>query len=132
MRKSRWTTGSMTTAANFATSTTGFVDTGYKFAAGVIDTWANIGIKVNFKEKIYLNVYSTTHGVQTKLLTFFRRKIFSIGHWCQGHRWRTMSCEYIHKFSKKFETALTGYLWAWGKPIHDKKPEVENLVTLSL
>jgi hypothetical protein len=32
---------------------------------------------------------------------------------------------------KKFETALMRYSDAWGKRIHEKKPEVENLVPLS-
>jgi hypothetical protein len=31
-----------------------------------------------------------------------------------------------------FETALAVYSGAWGKLIHEKMPEVENLVTLSL
>jgi hypothetical protein len=35
------------------------------------------------------------------------------------------------KFSKRFETALMVYSGAGGKLIHEKKPEVENLVTLS-
>jgi hypothetical protein len=43
-----------------------------------------------------------------------------------------LSCEYLRKFSKKFQTALTVYSGAWGKLIHEKKPDVENLVTLSL
>ncbi len=33
---------------------------------------------------------------------------------------------------EKFETVLTGYSGAGGKQIHEKKSEVENLVTLSL
>jgi hypothetical protein len=32
----------------------------------------------------------------------------------------TLSCEYLSEFSKKLETALMGYLWAWGKLIHEK------------
>jgi hypothetical protein len=32
----------------------------------------------------------------------------------------------------KFETTLIVYSEAWGKLIHEKKPEVENLMTLSL
>ena len=35
-------------------------------------------------------------------------------------------------FLNKFETALMGYSGAWGKLIHEKKPEVKNLVALSL
>jgi hypothetical protein len=43
-----------------------------------------------------------------------------------------LSCEYLREFSEKFETTLMVYSRAWGKLIHEKKPEVENLVTLSL
>jgi hypothetical protein len=32
-----------------------------------------------------------------------------------------LSCEYLRKFSKKFETALLVYSGAWGKLIHEKK-----------
>jgi hypothetical protein len=35
-------------------------------------------------------------------------------------------------FRKKFETALMVYSEAWGKLIHEKKPEAKNLLTLSL
>jgi hypothetical protein len=41
-----------------------------------------------------------------------------------------LSCEYLREFSKKFNKALLGYSEDWGKLIHEKKPEVENLVTL--
>ncbi len=52
---------------------------------------------------------------------------------CQRHRcsWCILSCEFLREFSKKFETALTVYSRAWEKLIQ-KKPEVENLVALSL
>jgi hypothetical protein len=44
----------------------------------------------------------------------------------------TLSREYLREFSKKFEMAVTIYSGAWGKLIHEKKTEVENLVALSL
>ncbi len=45
-----------------------------------------------------------------------------------------MSCEYLRKFSKKFETVLMGYSGAGEKLIHEKniapkKPGAKNLVT---
>jgi hypothetical protein len=43
-----------------------------------------------------------------------------------------MSCEYLPEFLNKFETALMIYSGAWGKLVHEKNHEVENLVTLSL
>jgi hypothetical protein len=45
---------------------------------------------------------------------------FYICHWCQQHRWCTLSCEYLREFSKKFETALMVYSGAWGKLIQEK------------
>ncbi len=42
--------------------------------------------------------------------------------------WCTLSCEYLREFSKKFETALMDFGGNWFM----KKPEVENLVTLSV
>jgi hypothetical protein len=43
----------------------------------------------------------------------------------------TGECEYIRKFSKKFEITLMLFSGAWGKKIH-KKPGAKNLVTLYL
>jgi hypothetical protein len=44
-----------------------------------------------------------------------------------------LSCEYLRKFLKKFETAQMVYSGAWGKLNHDKNQEQKkNLVTLSL
>ncbi len=43
-----------------------------------------------------------------------------ICHRCRLYRWSTLSCEYLRKFSKKFETALMVYSGAWGKLIHEK------------
>jgi hypothetical protein len=132
-------TGINETAANFATRTTGLVDTGGKLATrcqrfwqkicrGVNDSGPNIGtisdclhLKWILRKK---NIYMFTQ--------YPRRKIFSICHRCQRHWWWTLSCKQITNFCKKFETALMGYSGAWGKPIHDKKPEVENLVALSI
>ncbi len=31
-----------------------------------------------------------------------------------------LGCEYLHKFLKKYETALMGFSGAWGKLIHEK------------
>ena len=43
-----------------------------------------------------------------------------------------VNLEPLRKFSKKFEMALMVYSGAWGKLIHEKKPEAKNLVTLFL
>jgi hypothetical protein len=51
----------------------------------------------------------------------------------QPYQWCTLSCKELRReFSKKIEMALLGYSGAWGKLIMKKKPEVENLVTLSI
>jgi hypothetical protein len=42
-----------------------------------------------------------------------------------------LSCEYLSEFWKNFEMTLIGYSGAWGK-LMNEKPEVENLVALSL
>jgi hypothetical protein len=56
-------------------------------------------------------------------------EVFSICHRCQRHRRCTFSCEYLHEFSNKMEMTLLVYSGTWGKLIHEKKPEVKNLVT---
>ncbi len=53
-------------------------------------------------------------------MKLLRLKIFSICHRCQRYWWCTLSCEYVHEFSKKYETALMVYSGAWGKLIHEK------------
>ncbi len=54
-------------------------------------------------------------------------KIFSICHRCRWHRWCTLSCEYLRKFSKKFEMALMVYSGAGGGGTDSwkKKPEAK-------
>ncbi len=47
--------------------------------------------------------------------------------WCQRHRWCTLSCEYLHEFYGR-----NGILRGLGETDSWKKPEVENLVALSL
>jgi hypothetical protein len=43
-----------------------------------------------------------------------------------------MSCKYRKKFAKKIQMALMIKPGAWGKLIDVEKPEVNNLVALSL
>jgi hypothetical protein len=80
--------------------------TGGKFAAGVVDTGA-----ICHRYQL-----STT---LVKLVAKFAAGVVDTG----GN---------LREFSKKFETALMVYSGAWGKLIHEKKPEAKNLVTLSL
>ncbi len=84
-------------------------------------------LKWTWRQKFIYMLTLPPKGTQTKLLKFFCLKIFSI---C--HRWCTLSCEYLCKFLKKFGMAVIVYSDAWGETDSWKKPEVENLVTLSL
>jgi hypothetical protein len=43
-----------------------------------------------------------------------------------------LSCEYLHEFSKKFETPLLVLVGAWGKMIHEKNLKLKILVALYL
>jgi hypothetical protein len=47
--------------------------------------------------------------------------------WCT----KPWSCKYLHEFSKIIKTDLMVYSGAWGN-LFIKKPEVENLMALSL
>jgi hypothetical protein len=81
---------------------------------------------------IFLYVNSTT-VVSKKIIKTFLIEYFSISTRCQRHRWCTLSCGYLHEFSKKFEnskrtkwcTQGLGGIWFM------KKPEVKNLVHCS-
>jgi hypothetical protein len=83
------------------------------------------------KKKVFLYVNPTSQRCLNKKFKTFLIKDFSIRHWCQRHRWCTLSCQYPREISRKFETALMGYSWAWGRLIHEK-PEAKYLVALSL
>jgi hypothetical protein len=62
----------------------------------------------------------TTESFQIFFENSRRYSQVKVHHWYQRHRWRTLSCEYLREFSKKFETALMVYSGAWGKLIHEK------------
>ncbi len=42
---------------------------------------------------------------------------FCICHWCQRHRWCTLSCEYLSEFSKKIWNGPNGILTLYGGPL---------------
>ncbi len=89
-------------------------------------------LRVNLKAKVYLWVNSTSQRCPNKIIKTFMIEDFFHLPPVLRHRWCTLSCEYLREFSKKFETALILYSGAWEKLIHEKNPEVENLVTPSL
>ncbi len=57
------------------------------------------------------------------------KNICAAGHLC---KFVTGVIDTCGKILNKFETSLTRYSGAWGKLIHEKKPEVQNLVALPL
>ncbi len=65
-------------------------------------------------------------GVQTKLLKFFCFKDFSICHRCQRHRWQTLNCEYLRKFSQKIRNDPNGIIRGLGNLIQEKNQKQKN------
>jgi hypothetical protein len=53
---------------------------------------------MNLKKKIYLYAYSTSQRCLKEIMQMFLIEDFYICHWCQQHRWRTLSCEYLREF----------------------------------
>jgi hypothetical protein len=113
---------SRTPAVNFATGTAGVVfnDTGGKYGKKIILLTTD---NVNLKEKIYL--FGTTQRCPNKII--FWLKIFSFCHRCRWHWWCTLSYEEFLKKRPYWDAQGFGE-----KLIHEKKPEVENLVALTL
>ncbi len=70
----------------------------WQFATGVVNTGGKFATGVN-----------NTSGTGGKIC---RR--------CLWHRWCILTCEYLRKFSKKFEMTLLLFSGAWGKVIHEK------------
>ncbi len=88
-------------------------------------------LKGNLKGKNYLYVISTIERCPNKIIkNLLIEDFFPFPPVSKTSV--AVTCEYLSEFSQKFETALMGYSRAWGKLIHEKKPEVENLVALSL
>jgi hypothetical protein len=85
-----------TPVANLPRVSTTLVKLVAKFAAGVIDT---VG-------KFATSVVDTGGKFDTGMVLLIR--------------WFTLTCEYLRKFSNKFETVLMGYSGAGGKLIHEK------------
>jgi hypothetical protein len=85
----------------------GVVDTGGKFATGVVDTGGNFAAGVVDTGGKFATGVVDTGG-------------------------QSLAANISTNFRKKFETALMVCSRAWGKLVHEKKPEAKNLVTLSL
>ncbi len=50
---------------------------------------------------------------------------------CRWHRWCTLTCEYLRKFSEKFGMTIMLFSGAWGKVIHEKNLKSRDTVPLS-
>jgi hypothetical protein len=76
----------------------------------------NIGVISNFFKYIHGDIG------KSKCTTDINDNGGKFSTFCQLHRWCTLSCEYLCKFSKMFVTALwyTHYTGAWEKLILDK------------
>ncbi len=85
--------------------------------------WAPLNSRVN----IYINFCLQVHlrCLQSVLIICHRCKQHKGNWWqicrrCRWHWWCTLTCEYLRKFSKKFEMTLLLFSGAWGKVIHEK------------
>jgi hypothetical protein len=94
---------------------TGVIDTGGKFATGVVDAGGK-SPPVSLTPAEILSLVSLT---PTTTLAKLVANLL------------TLTCEYLHEFSKKFKTVLMGYSGAGGKLIH-KKYQKPKILTLSL
>ncbi len=57
---------------------------------------------------------------------------WQICHLCRWYQWCTLTCKYLRKLTKKFETVLMGYSGAGGKLIHEKKQKQKSRDTVPL
>ncbi len=76
-------------------------------------------LRWTWRQKCIYVLTLLSKGVPPKLIKFFWLNFF-ICHRCQRHRWSTLSCEYLRKFSKKIEMVLMGYSGAGGELIDEK------------
>ncbi len=80
--------------------------------------------------KIYLHLNSTTQRYPNRIMKTLLIEDFIHLPPLSQHRWRTLSCEYLSEFSKKFETAVKGYSGACGKLIQEKTWSRNSLGTV--
>ncbi len=88
----------------------------------ILDCWH---LKWTWSKKIFYMLIPSHKGVKKIIKTFLSEDFFIC-------RRCTLSCEYLRKFLKKFETALRQYSGAWGKLIHKKTWSRKILGTVPL
>ncbi len=134
-RQCQWYRRQFATDINFATSSACVVDTGANCHRCQRRQWQIMGkisgcrhLKVNLRAKLYIHVNSSTQRCPNKLIKIFLIENFFICHRCQRHQWCTLNCKYL----REFRNGPNGILRGLEETDSWKKPEVENLVALSL
>ncbi len=80
-----------------------------RFSADIVDTGGKFATGIN-----------NTRKAGGRICRRFCWNWWQICRRCHCYQWCTLTCEYLCKFSKKFETVLLEYSGAGGKLIHDK------------
>ncbi len=91
-----------------------------------LTTWNEFEVKF-----IYIYANSTTQRCPKEIMQIFLIADFFHLHRCQRRRWCTLSCEYLREFSNKLN-GPNGIIRGLRETDLCRKPEVENLVALSL
>ena len=108
---------------------TGVIDTGGKFAAGVVDTSGKLPPVSTTLAKL---VAKFAAGVADTGGKFAAGVVDTGGNFAAGVVDTGGAPLLATRIFEKIRNDPKVYSGAWGKLIHEKKPKVENLVTLSL
>jgi hypothetical protein len=88
---------------------------------------------MKLRKKIYLYANSTIQRSPKEIMKIYLIEDFFICHRGQRHRWCTLSCEYLHEFIfERIRNGPNGIIRGLGDTYQCRKPEVKNLVALSL
>ncbi len=105
--------------------TNGINDTGGKFAVDFVDTIGKFAASINNTSETGGKICRQCRWYRGQFCPrcrWYRRQFCRRCHWqgwqichrCRWYRWCTLTCEYLRKFSKKFETALWNTLGLGG------------------
>ncbi len=103
-----------------------------------IPLYSRINIKINLFLQVHFKmpaVWYFSHYLLPVLLTGINNTSGTDGkicHRCRWYRWCTFTCEYLLKFSNKFEMTLMLFSGSWGKMIHEKNLKQKSLDTVPL
>ncbi len=87
--------------------------------------WTTLGSRVNLSINFSLQVHFKVSAAWycSHYMPPVSRTLAKLGancHRCRWYSWCTLTCKYLHKFSKKFEMFLMEYSGDGGKLIHEK------------